>query len=113
MAFVVRRIARTHPSKLWEVTALVSKISEAYEANGRNKALIYNRGQGLPPGDVTEVIAEWTQDSLDLVVNVPDTVWENHLKLQELLESYPLEFYTLVTPEVLQKRAKLFSETQG
>ncbi|KAA1277746.1 MAG: hypothetical protein EGP14_06410 [SAR202 cluster bacterium] len=61
---MIRRVARTQPGKAWEVAGYLTKICEAYESNGRNKAQIYIGGQGLP-GTPNTVIAEWIQDTIE------------------------------------------------
>jgi hypothetical protein len=102
--YVIRRVAHTKPGKEWEAAALLTKICAAYEANGRNKAQIYS-GRGLP-GDQHVVYAEWTQATIEpnRFPNIPKSVGEDNRKLQELLTSYDLEFFELVTPEKLQER---------
>ena len=102
--YLVRRIARTEPRTEWEVAALLTKICEAYEENGRSKAQIYIGGRGLP-GE-SQVIAEWTQDAIEpnWISKVPASVGENNAKLQEMIKEYPIEFYEVVTPEKLQER---------
>lgn len=107
MAYMIRRIAKTHPSNVWQVIGLLTKICRAYEENGRDKAQIYFRGWGLPPGDVAEVVAEWKQESIEHNINVPDSVGEDNRKMQELLTGYPLEFYTMVSDEDLRDRGLL------
>ena len=61
--YVIRRIARTQPGKEWVVAGLLTKICNAYEAGGRDKAQVY-MGRGLP-GDQNVVYAEWTQGSIE------------------------------------------------
>ncbi len=102
--YLVRRIARTEPRTEWEVAALLAKICEAYEDNGRSKAQIYIGGRGLP-GE-SQVIAEWTQDAIEpnWISKVPASVAENNSKLQKMIKDYPIEFYEVVTPEKLQER---------
>ena len=107
MTYLIRRIAKTQQVNVWQVAALMSKICRAYEESGRSKAQIYLRGGGLPPGDVAEVVAEWTQESIEENVNVTEAILSDHRKMQELLTAYPLEFHILVTDEELRKRGVL------
>ena len=102
--YVIRRVARTQPGKEWVVAGLLTKICNAYEANGRHKAQVYT-GRGLP-GDQNVVYAEWTQDSIEpnRLPSVPKSVLTDNAEMQKLLTSYDLEFYELVTPEKLSER---------
>ncbi len=102
--YVIRRVARTQPGKEWEVAGLLSKICHAYEANGREKAQVY-MGRGLP-GDQNVVYAEWTQDRIEpnRLPSVPKSVLTDNAEMQNLLTSYDLEFYELVTPDKLSER---------
>ena len=100
--YLIRRIARTQPGKAWEVASCLTKICEAYEDGGRNKAQIYV-GQGLP-GDSDVAYAEWTQERIEPIVysNVPKSVDINHDKMMEMVTAYDIEFYEVVTPEKLK-----------
>lgn len=102
--YVIRRIARTRPGKEWEVAGLLSKICQAYEAQGRSKAMVYT-GRGTP-GDQNAVYAEWTQEIIEpnRYPNVPKSVLTDNAKMQEMLTSYDIEFYELITPEKLEER---------
>lgn len=102
--YVIRRVARTQPGKEWVVAGLLTKICNAYEANGRAKAKVYT-GRGLP-GDQNVVIAEWTQDSIEPnhLPSVPKSVFTDNAEMQKLLTSFELEFYELVTPDKLSER---------
>ena len=110
--YMIRRVARTQPGKAWEVAGYLTKICEAYESNGRNKAQIYIGGQGLP-GTPNTVIAEWIQDTIEpnWPTNVPDSVRTDTARMQELLvtntdgsKEYPIEFYEIATPAKLKER---------
>ena len=103
--YLIRRVARTQPGKAWEVAGLLTKICNAYEAQGRSKAQIFIGGQGLP-GEADVVYAEWTQERIEpnRRPNVPKSVFEDNPKMQALLTSYDIEFYELATPEKLQER---------
>ncbi len=103
--YLVRRIARTQPGKAWEVAGYLSKICQAYEENGRNKAQVYIGGQGLP-GEANTVYAEWTQDVIapNWPSNIPASVPVDNGKMQQLLTEYVLEIFELVTPEKLVER---------
>jgi hypothetical protein len=103
--YMIRRVARTKPGKAWEVAGLLTKICEAYEAQGRNKAQVYIGGQGLP-GEQNVVYAEWTQERIEpnRRPNVPKSVFPDNAKMQELLTSYEIELYELATPDKLQER---------
>ena len=37
--YVIRRIAKAQPGKVWQVANLLTKICDAYEEQGRPKAL--------------------------------------------------------------------------
>ena len=102
--YLVRRIARTKPQTEWEVAAILRRICDAYEENGRSKATIMVGGRGLP-GE-SQVIAEWTQDTIEpnWVTNVPASVREDNAKLQSLILEYPIEFYEVVTDEKMKER---------
>ena len=56
--YVIRRIAKAQPGKVWQVANLLIKICAAYEENGRPKAQVYV-SQGLP-GTPNVAYAEWT-----------------------------------------------------
>ena len=104
--YVIRRVARTKPGKAWEVASYLSKICRAYEEEtGRNKAVVYIEGQGLP-GTPNVVFAQWTQDTIEALpfAKVPKTVLETHPKMMEHLEDYSIELYQVATPEQLQAR---------
>ena len=77
----------------------------AYEAQGRNKAQVYIGGQGLP-GEQNVVYAEWSQASIEpnRRPNVPESVFVDNPKMQEMLTSYEIEFYELATPDKLVER---------
>ena len=108
MAYMIRRIAKTHPSNVWQVIGLMSKICRGYESSGRSEAQIYFRGWRLPPSDnVAEVVAEWTQESIERNESYTDVILEDNEKLQEPLTEYPLEFYSIVTDEDLRQRRLL------
>ena len=57
--YVIRRIAKAQPGKVWQVANLLIKICAAYEENGRHKAQVYV-SQGLP-GTPNVAYAEWTR----------------------------------------------------
>jgi hypothetical protein len=103
--YILRRVARTQPGKVWEVAGYLTKICRAYEANGRNVAQIYIGGQGLP-GTPNVVYAEWTQERIETLEpsKVPEEVGKNHAKMAPLLTEYSIEFYELATGEKLQSR---------
>ena len=46
--YILRRVAKTLPGKAWEVANYLMKITDAYQAAGRNAAQVYIGGQGLP-----------------------------------------------------------------
>ena len=102
--YVIRRVARTQPGKEWVVAGLLTKICNAYEANGRDKAQVY-MGRGLP-GDQHVVYAEWTQERIEpnRLSSVPKSVLTDNAEMQKLLTSYDLEFYEMITPEKLSER---------
>ncbi len=103
--YLVRRVCRTQPGQAWAVAGYLTKICEAYEEGGRNKAQIYIGGQGLP-GTPNVVYAEWTQATIEpnWPTNIPDAVREFNPKMQQLLTEYALELYELATPEKLVER---------
>ena len=103
--YVLRRIARTQPGKAWQVASYLTKICEAYEANGRSKAQVHIGGVGLP-GTPQTVYAEWTQETIEpnVLSKVPESVFTDNAKMQELLTGYEIEFLELVTPEKLRDR---------
>jgi hypothetical protein len=103
--YLIRRIAKTQPGKAWEAAGLLSKICQAYEAQGRNQAQIFIGGQGLP-GEANVVYAEWTQERIEpnRRPNIPKSVLEDNAKLQALLTSYDIEFFEIATPEKLLER---------
>ncbi len=102
--YVIRRVARTQPGKEWVVAGLLTKICNAYEADGRDKAQVY-MWRGLP-GDQNVVYAEWTQERIEhnRLSSVQKSVLTDNAEMQKLLTSYDLEFYELVTPEKLSER---------
>ncbi len=46
--YIIRRVAKTQPGKAWEVAGYLTKITQAYEEAGRNKAQVYVGGLGAP-----------------------------------------------------------------
>ena len=103
--YMLRRVAKCQPGKTWEVARYLTKITNAYEEAGRNKAQIYIGGQGLP-GTPNVVYAEWMQERIEPIIpeKVPAAVRENHAKMIQLLDEYTIEFYELATQEKLQSR---------
>ena len=103
--YIIRRVAKTLPGKAWEVANYLTKITDAYEAAGRNPAQVYIGGQGLP-GTSNVVYAEWMQESIEPtnMGTVPDIVRTMNGEMQQLLTEYPIEFYELVTSEKLSSR---------
>ena len=103
--YLIRRVAKCQTGKAWEVAGHLSKIVQAYEGGGRDKARVYIGGQGLP-GTPQAVYAEWTQETIEPTVmsTVPQAVRDNNGPMQALLTEYTIEFYELVTPEKLQQR---------
>ena len=61
--YVIRRIAKAQPGKVWQVANLLIKICAAYEENGRPKAQV-DVSQGLP-GTPNVAYAEWTQATIE------------------------------------------------
>ncbi len=102
--YVIRRVAKTEPGQERQVAALLTRICEAYQQAGRNKAQVYIGGRGLP-GTPGMVYAEWTQERIEPISpsEVPESVITDNTKLQALLTEYPIEFYELVTPEKLRE----------
>jgi len=102
--YMIRRIAKAQPGKVWEVANLLTKICAAYEENGRPKAHIYV-SQGLP-GTPNMAYAEWTQETIEpnRLPNVPPVVRTLNAEMQAMLESYEIEFFELVTQEKLVER---------
>ena len=103
--YVIRRIAKTQPGAAWQVAGYLTKITQAYEEAGRNKAKVYIQGQGVP-GEPNIVYAEWTQDRIEPVDlrTVPEAVRTNNAEMQKLLTEYTIEFYEMVSPEKLEVR---------
>ena len=103
--YLIRRVAKCHPGKAWEVAGYLKKITRAYEEGGRLPAQIYIGGQGLP-GTANVVYAEWLQEKIEPIVRelMPPAVMENHNKMMQILDEYTIEFYELATPEKLQSR---------
>ena len=102
--YVIRRIAKAQPGKVWEVADLLIKICAAYEEKGRSKAQVYV-SQGLP-GTPHVAFAEWTQATIEpnWLSKVPEVVRTLNAEMQAQLESYEIEFYELVTQEKLVER---------
>ena len=61
--YVIRRIAKAQPGKVWQVANLLIKICAAYEEKGRPKAHVYV-SQGMP-GTPNVAYAEWTQATIE------------------------------------------------
>ena len=103
--YVIRRIAKTQPGKAWEVAGYLTKICNAYEGTGRNKARVYISGQGLP-GAPNVVYADWTQERIEINVRskVPESVFTENAKMQPLLTEFSIEFYEVITPEKIEDR---------
>ena len=103
--YLIRRVAKTQPGKAWEVAGYLTKITQAYEGAGRNKAQVYVGGQGLP-GVPNVVYAQWTQERIEPtdMRTVPEAVGTNQAKMRPLLTEYSIEFFELVTPEKLEAR---------
>ena len=103
--YVIRRIAKTQPGKGWEVAAYLTKITQAYEGAGRNKAQVYVGGESVP-GEPDVVYAQWIQERIEPTefATVPEAVEVNHEKMAPMLTDYNIEFYELVTPEKLEER---------
>ena len=102
--YVIRRIAKAQPGKVWQVASLLTKICAAYEEQGRSKAHVYV-SQGLP-GTPNVAYAEWNQATIEpnWLSKVPEVVRSLNAELQAQLDSYEIEFYELVTPEKLIER---------
>lgn len=102
--YVIRRIAKAQPGKVWQVASLLTKICDAYEEQGRSKAHVYV-SQGLP-GTPNVAYAEWNQATIEpnWLSKVPDVVRTLNAEMQAMLDSYEIEFYELVTPEKLTER---------
>ena len=49
--FLVRRVCRTERVNAWKVADVLTKICNAYEEDGRNKATIYIGGAGTPAAE--------------------------------------------------------------
>ena len=108
MTYKVRRIAKTHPNNVWEVAGLLRKICGGYEESGRSKAQIYIKGWGVPGvDDVAEVVAEWTQEVMEPNTNVTDEIWQDHLKLSEMLVGYPIELSLMGYPARHHRRCRV------
>jgi hypothetical protein len=103
--YLLRRVYKTQPGKAWEVAANLTKVLEAYESAGRNKAQVYISGVGLP-GTPDVVYAEWTQDKLEPTdaTKVPEDVKTYSRKFLPMVDEHTIELYELVTPEKLQAR---------
>ena len=102
--YVIRRIAKAQPGKVWQVASLLTKICAAYEEQGRPKAHVYV-SQGLP-GTPNVAYAEWNQATIEpnWLSRVPEVVRTLNAEMQAQLDSYEIEFYELVTPEKLVER---------
>ena len=98
--YLIRRVAKTQPGKAREVAGYLTKITQAYEEAGRNKAMIYIGGQGVP-GTPNVVCADWTQERIEQtnMATVPEAVGVNHAKMAPLLTEYYLEFYEIANPD--------------
>ena len=102
--YVIRRTVKAKPGKVWEVANQLSKICQAYEKQGRDKAKIYIGGWGSPGTDEV-VYAEWTQEIIEplSVSKVPKSVFTDHEKMSEMMTEYTIEFFEQVTQEKLQE----------
>ena len=103
--YVIRRVARTHQGKAWNVASYLAKICEAYEGKGRSKAQIFV-GHGLP-GDQHVAYAQWTQERIEpnSAAGIPEAVWKLSQEMMEMVTEYTIEFYQLATPEELKVRS--------
>ncbi len=102
--YVIRRVAKAQPGKVWQVADLLTKICAAYEADGRPKAQVYV-SQGMP-GEPNVAYAEWTQPTIEpnWPSKVPSAVRPLNAEMQAMLNSYEIEFYEMVTSEKLSER---------
>ncbi len=102
--YVIRRIAKAQPGKVWQVASLLTKICAAYEEQGRPKAQVYV-SQGMP-GTPNVAYAEWTQAIIEpnYPSKIPEVVRTLNTEMQAQLDSWEIEFYELVTPEKLVER---------
>ena len=104
--YVIRRVAKTERGQERQVAALLTRICEAYEQAGRNKAQVYIGGRGLP-GTPGMVYAEWTQERIEpnSAAGIPEAVLELHKEMMEMVTDYTIEFYQLVTPDEIKVRS--------
>ena len=102
--YLIRRVAKTQPGKAWEVANYLTKICNAYEQAGRNKAQVFV-SQGVP-GTPNVAYAEWTQERIEpnWISKVPQAVVSLNREMQAMFTEYSLEFYELATPEKFQDR---------
>ena len=102
--YMIRRVAKAQPGKVWQVADLLTKICAAYEGEGRPKAQVYV-SQGVP-GTPNVAYAEWSQDTIEpnWPSKVPAAVQPLNAEMQAMLNSYEIEFYEMVTPEKLSER---------
>ena len=84
MAYMIRRIARTHPSNVWQVAGLLSKICKAYEDNGRDKAQIYFRElETASCGDTVAEALSNLWEAVEVYLNALEETGEIHNVLRE------------------------------
>ncbi len=102
--YVIRRVAKAQPGKVWQVADLLGKICAEYENNGRPKGQVYV-SQGMP-GEPNVAYAEWTQPTIEpnWPSKVPPAVRTLNAEMQAMLNSYEIEFYEMVTSEKLSER---------
>lgn len=104
--YLIRRTYYTKPGEARRVAELVHKQVQIYhDAGHRGEFRVAFNGYTLP-GEQNIVVLEWTDDSIQSPMragnDIPPAAMEAGAAYRPYLESQKIEFFEMVTPDIIQ-----------
>ena len=104
--FLVQRVFKAKPGKVWEAASIISEIGKEYMKAGQRTDSRIFLSAGTTPGEYGLIYMEWEAEVLESVYR-GDNEKINELgplfqQLRELVEDQWIEFFELLTPDKMR-----------
>ena len=104
--FLVQRVFKAKPGKVWEAASIISEIGKEYMKAGQRTDSRIFLSAGTTPGEYGLIYMEWEAEVLESVYR-GDNEKINGLgplfqQLRELVEDQWIEFFELLTPDKMR-----------
>ena len=102
--FLVQRVFKSKPGKVWEAASVISEIAKEYEKAGQRTECQIYLNAGTTPGEYGLIYMQWEAEILESVYRggneIPASI-KGKLGplLRNLIEDQWIEFFELFTPD--------------